>query len=475
MQVAAGSVERQPAAEVDRDAVPRALGADRLDVRGPSSRCAAKPMRARPRRRALVAPRCQIAGGRGEAQQRPGGAAADDPVDAGGVKARGERDQGRVRAGGGSENGTCRLYGLGRSLLHHNADLLRQRGAARRPRVHDDHERHPGPAPPPAWRRRVLPDRHRRARRQDRARRRGARAHAQGTHRRHLRSVPRVVGHVRAVQRLLHPHDRRGAQGRGAAGAGAHPRRPATSTRARTAAGTARRARPSTARTTCSRASSARSTAGRSSGSRRRTGSSGCRPTATGCSRCTTQNPPFVRPAAPPQRGAQASPRPVEDISISRANVTWGVPVPWDPDHVVYVWVDALLNYYTALSYARPGEDMTERLWPADLQVLGKDILKFHAVIWPALLMAAGLEPPRGLFIHGFVLKGGERLSQDDRQPDRPAAVRRAVRHRRAALVPGPRDPLRRGRARSATRASTAATTASWPTSSATCSTARSA
>ena len=121
-------------------------------------------------------------------------------------------------------------------------------------------------------------------------------------------------------------------------------------------------------------------------------------------------NPSFVRP---PHRlnEARKIAEQVEDISISRANVTWGVPVPWDPDHVVYVWVDALLNYYTAPSYARPGKDLAA-LWPADLQLLGKDILKFHAVIWPALLMAAGLEPPRALFIHGYVLKGGERLSK---------------------------------------------------------------
>ena len=122
-------------------------------------------------------------------------------------------------------------------------------------------------------------------------------------------------------------------------------------------------------------------------------------------------NPTFVRPAHrlnEARRIAEA----VEDISISRANVTWGVPVPWDPEHVVYVWVDALLNYYTALAYAIGDADVTERFWPPDLQVLGKDILKFHAVIWPALLLAAGLEVPHGLYIHGFVLKGGERLSK---------------------------------------------------------------
>ncbi len=102
----------------------------------------------------------------------------------------------------------------------------------------------------------------------------------------------------------------------------------------------------------------------------------------------------------------------LEDLSISRAGVEWGVPVPWDPDQTVYVWVDALFNYYTALEYARPGEDLVARYWPPDLHVMGKDILKFHAVIWPALLMAAGLELPRREMIHGFVLKGGEKMSK---------------------------------------------------------------
>lgn len=102
----------------------------------------------------------------------------------------------------------------------------------------------------------------------------------------------------------------------------------------------------------------------------------------------------------------------LEDLSVSRAQIDWGVPVPWDPEQVIYVWVDALFNYYTALTYARPGEDLIERYWPADLHVMAKDILKFHAVIWPALLMAAGLELPRQLFVHGYVLKGGEKMSK---------------------------------------------------------------
>jgi methionyl-tRNA synthetase len=91
------------------------------------------------------------------------------------------------------------------------------------------------------------------------------------------------------------------------------------------------------------------------------------------------------------------------DISLTRASVSWGVPVPWEPGHVFYVWFDALLNYVTALGYARPGEPL-DRLWPANLQMLGKDISKFHTIYWPALLMAGGLEPPRQLFVHGFLL-----------------------------------------------------------------------
>ena len=102
----------------------------------------------------------------------------------------------------------------------------------------------------------------------------------------------------------------------------------------------------------------------------------------------------------------------LEDLSVSRAQVEWGVPVPWDPGQTIYVWIDALLNYRTALGYARPGEDLVERYWPPDLQLMAKDILKFHAVIWPAMLMAAGLELPRRLMIHGYVLKGGEKMSK---------------------------------------------------------------
>jgi methionyl-tRNA synthetase len=103
----------------------------------------------------------------------------------------------------------------------------------------------------------------------------------------------------------------------------------------------------------------------------------------------------------------------LQDVSLSRARLTWGVKVPWDPSHVFYVWFDALLNYYTALGYARPGVDLTDRYWPADYHVIGKDILKFHTVFWPAMLMAADLPVPHHVFVHGFLLGAdGRKMSK---------------------------------------------------------------
>jgi methionyl-tRNA synthetase len=103
----------------------------------------------------------------------------------------------------------------------------------------------------------------------------------------------------------------------------------------------------------------------------------------------------------------------LQDVSLSRGRLKWGVTVPWDHTHVFYVWFDALLNYYTALGYARPDEDLTDRFWPATYHVIGKDILKFHAVYWPALLMAAHLPLPEHVFVHGFLLGAdGRKMSK---------------------------------------------------------------
>jgi methionyl-tRNA synthetase len=102
----------------------------------------------------------------------------------------------------------------------------------------------------------------------------------------------------------------------------------------------------------------------------------------------------------------------LRDLSLSRARLKWGVPVPWDPSQVIYVWIDALLNYYSALAYAREGEDLRDRFWPATVHLIGKDILKFHAVIWPAMLLAADIEVPRRVAIHGFLLLGEHKMSK---------------------------------------------------------------
>jgi methionyl-tRNA synthetase len=107
----------------------------------------------------------------------------------------------------------------------------------------------------------------------------------------------------------------------------------------------------------------------------------------------------------------------LRDVPLTRHKLRWGVPVPWDPEHVFYVWFDALLNYYSALSYAPPPSgvadgDLTARFWPADYHLIAKDILRFHAVYWPALLMAAEIELPRRLFVHGYLLMQGEKMSK---------------------------------------------------------------
>jgi methionyl-tRNA synthetase len=102
----------------------------------------------------------------------------------------------------------------------------------------------------------------------------------------------------------------------------------------------------------------------------------------------------------------------LRDVPLTRHELRWGVRVPWDPEHVFYVWFDALLNYYTALGYAREGEDLTPLFWPASYHLIAKDILRFHAVYWPALLMAAELELPEHIFVHGYLLMEGEKMSK---------------------------------------------------------------
>lgn len=106
----------------------------------------------------------------------------------------------------------------------------------------------------------------------------------------------------------------------------------------------------------------------------------------------------------------------VQDLSISRSTFDWGIPVPWDIKQVIYVWFDALLNYATAVGLEDPtgsaGAEKFAHTWPADVHLVGKDILRFHAVIWPAMLMAASLPLPKKVFAHGWLLVGGEKMSK---------------------------------------------------------------
>ena len=136
--------------------------------------------------------------------------------------------------------------------------------------------------------------------------------------------------------------------------------------------------------------------------------------------RLFAERPDFVQPRSRYNEALAFVSQGLQDVSLSRARLTWGVRVPWDESQVFYVWFDALLNYFTALGFAREGEDLTSTFWPATFHVIGKDILKFHTVFWPALLLAAGEELPHHVFVHGFLLTptvqddadGGEELEK---------------------------------------------------------------
>ena len=122
------------------------------------------------------------------------------------------------------------------------------------------------------------------------------------------------------------------------------------------------------------------------------------------------ERPDFIQPEAVRNEIVSFVRQGLSDLSISRSSFDWGVKVPWDPSHVVYVWFDALLNYVTAVGYGRDDTEFARR-WPA-VHLVGKDIARFHTVIWPAMLLAAGLPVPRRVFAHGWLLVGGEKMSK---------------------------------------------------------------
>ena len=135
----------------------------------------------------------------------------------------------------------------------------------------------------------------------------------------------------------------------------------------------------------------------------------------------------------------------LKDFSISRARVKWGIPVPEQPDHVLYVWVDALSNYLTALGFADDAPDYRHYWAGADerLHVIGKEIIRFHCLYWPAILYAAGVPVPTREFGQGFITRDGRRLSKTHGQRHRSRRARRAARARRGPLLPAARGGLR--------------------------------
>jgi len=122
-------------------------------------------------------------------------------------------------------------------------------------------------------------------------------------------------------------------------------------------------------------------------------------------------HPEFIQPEPRRNEIVRLLESGLEDISVSRAGQSWGVPLPFDPQSVVYVWFDALINYISAVGYGTDPK-MFDQRWPADLHVIGKDITRFHTVIWPAMLMSAGVELPRQVFGHGFMTVNGQRMSK---------------------------------------------------------------
>ncbi len=122
-------------------------------------------------------------------------------------------------------------------------------------------------------------------------------------------------------------------------------------------------------------------------------------------------HPDFVRPEGKRNEALGFIRQGLQDFSISRTSISWGVPIPWDPRHVTYVWYDALINYATAVGYGEDS-DRFATWWPHTHHLIGKDILRFHCVYWPAMLLAAGVEPPKHVSVHGYLLVGGEKMSK---------------------------------------------------------------
>lgn len=124
-------------------------------------------------------------------------------------------------------------------------------------------------------------------------------------------------------------------------------------------------------------------------------------------------NPEFIQPPSRMHEMVNNFIKPgLDDLCVSRASVKWGIPVPFDEEQSIYVWVDALTNYITALGYSTENDELYQKYWPAQIQMVGKEIVRFHTIIWPALLMALDLPLPKRVFGHGWLLIGGDKLSK---------------------------------------------------------------
>jgi len=125
-----------------------------------------------------------------------------------------------------------------------------------------------------------------------------------------------------------------------------------------------------------------------------------------------SDNPKFILPETRKNEVVSFVKSGLKDLSVSRKSFSWGIKVPSNNDHVIYVWLDALTNYLSALNYPDESNNLYKNFWPADLHLIGKDILRFHAVYWPAFLLAADLKPPKRVYGHGWILSGEEKMSK---------------------------------------------------------------
>ena len=124
------------------------------------------------------------------------------------------------------------------------------------------------------------------------------------------------------------------------------------------------------------------------------------------------ENPNFILPTSRKNEVVKFVEKGLKDLSISRTSFTWGIPVPKNKKHVIYVWLDALTNYISALNFPDTANKKYKDFWPADVHIIGKDILRFHAVFWPAFLLAAQLPVPKRVFGHGWILSDDKKMSK---------------------------------------------------------------